>query len=256
MSQIYIFETFASKLTLKSDVVKDAETKNFIIKINFLNFPIMEINSTHKSSTDIISEYEEFIFNSGQLHHFNAKPKDLMKSIIKNPLKIGIFRLGDSFPLCEAIIPFSGCACELSLYSGIGKSPKPLELEGPFYLMDPGKNSAGHVQLQVAIKPYGRSIHTYYTLQHDILTFKKIGSTEDYQCTLINVPAVCSNTENNSVPDSNSIYCKRGIEFNAADDSDSAKTTKEKFVNAITGISLTADRLTFDKKTHPNPANL
>lgn len=117
MSQIFVLDIFVSHLRLSPEILKDAGETNFIVKINFNNFPPVEVRQNNAAPKILPDIFLDFLFYQGQIRYFSLTTEELVKLIKNNPLKIGVYRDGDSFPMCEVKIPLYGCACSLvSLY--------------------------------------------------------------------------------------------------------------------------------------------
>ena len=113
MSEIFLLDTFVSHLCLRPQILKDAGNTTFIVKVNFNNFPSISIRPNTSSPKILADCSSDFLFYKGAIRYFSMAVKRLAKLMKENPLKIGVFREGDSFPMCQVIIPLFGCACGL-----------------------------------------------------------------------------------------------------------------------------------------------
>lgn len=121
MSEIFLFNIFVSHLRLCEEIVKDAGETIFLVKINFNNLPTIVIRENCETRKILPDEEikHEFHFQAGEFQYFSRKINELISMIKGNPLIIGIYREGDSFPLCQVKIPLFGCACSLVSFPSV-----------------------------------------------------------------------------------------------------------------------------------------
>ncbi|KAG7212044.1 hypothetical protein KM043_011238 [Ampulex compressa] len=175
--RLFFLEANVSKLVLTEDAYRDSGGAPLRVKISFLNFPTMEIMECNR----VIEEDSFFFeFEAGQSRHFSMQPQDLFARMKKNPVSFGVFRAGDSFPICHVITPLSGCACDLGSMSIEESSP--FTFKGPFDLLDPGGNFAGQLGIDVSVTNMGRFIITQYALARGYFVLKKDSKADELEC--------------------------------------------------------------------------
>ncbi|XP_024937877.1 uncharacterized protein LOC107264887 isoform X2 [Cephus cinctus] len=111
---------------------------------------------------------------SGESCLFVRKPKVLVEELKKVALNLGVFCEGDTYPIAECKIPFSGCLCDqvAMAQNDPDHAPKPYSLKGGFHLVDPGENPSGTIDLDIRLVCLGKSISTQYQLDSTSFLFK------------------------------------------------------------------------------------
>lgn len=96
---------------LNKDVYIDTSGAKLVVKVVFIDFPPTEVNERERSvKNETIYVYG---FKRGQSIHFSMLAEDLVAKMKKALLKIGIFKVNDTFPICHIFTHLSGCACDM-----------------------------------------------------------------------------------------------------------------------------------------------
>ncbi|XP_012349335.1 uncharacterized protein LOC105736957 [Apis florea] len=83
-----------------------------------------------------------------------------------------------------------GCICIIEKvnksYGDAGKvpikDPTPYVFRGPFELLDPGKNFAGQLELDITVRNLGRALVTPYVLAPKCFVFKNVAEGPEFRC--------------------------------------------------------------------------
>ncbi|XP_051173945.1 uncharacterized protein LOC127289810 [Leptopilina boulardi] len=182
MSEIFLFNIFVSHIRLHSNIVNDAGETIFLVKIYFKNLPTIIIRDNCLRGKILpVDNFYEFIFNAGEFQYFAKKINELITILKEYPLKIGIYREGDSFPLCQVEIPFFGCACSLISSDSKKNLSKNFTIDGEFNLLDPGENPSGKISIKATLVNCGRSVSSYYRPQAQSFIIKKYHLGTEYE---------------------------------------------------------------------------
>ncbi|KAI4479630.1 hypothetical protein M0804_011027 [Polistes exclamans] len=189
--QIYLVEVLIDKLQLTADKIKDIGEQGVTIKVKLLDFPIFEIAREDFESVKIppIGENGIIKFSIGRSCLFIRKPKELVEELRTTNVVIGVFCIGDSYPLAETTVKLSGCLCDQVAMSTNDPEnmPKPFSINGGFHLLDPGENPSGMLDMELKITCFGRFIITKYELRPNFFIFKKQGDMREF-CVERNIP--------------------------------------------------------------------
>ena len=106
-SSVFFVDATVFKLLVNDQIIKDAGgDRNFKVKIDLIGIPSLIVS--RNEPTDEGDDY-----CSGRACHFVAKLQDIVNDLKRKPLRIGVFKTGETFPVCHGVVPFSGCVCDL-----------------------------------------------------------------------------------------------------------------------------------------------
>lgn len=169
-AQIYLIELTVERLRLSASKYReDFADCPPLIKLKFIDFPTFVIDRHVEPTSDdddnddvdldktiqpgeqtasspaTYDELEGIVYSCGKSCLFVRKPRDLVVAMKQQPIKLGVFRGEETFPIAEATLPLSGCLCDQVAMSGNDEDhkPQPYELAGCYDLYDPGRNPAG-----------------------------------------------------------------------------------------------------------------
>ncbi|KAL2730987.1 hypothetical protein V1478_005400 [Vespula squamosa] len=191
--QIYLVEVLVEKLQLTPNKVKDFGDQAVTIKVKLLDFPLFEMTredfESLKKSPAIIEKNGIVRFSIGRSCLFIRKPKDLVEELRTASVAIGVFCIGDTYPLAKSIVKLSGCLCDQVAMSTNDPEnmPKPFSVKGGFHLVDPGENPSGILDMELKITCFGRFITTKYELRPSFFVFKKEDEMREF-CVERNIP--------------------------------------------------------------------
>ncbi|KOC64465.1 hypothetical protein WH47_01049 [Habropoda laboriosa] len=111
MFGLYLLDVYVAQLTLNKETYADTGGSTLVAKVYFVNFPATEVIERSRFVKD--EKIYVFEFKSGQSFHFSMTCEELVKKMKRVPLKIGVFRVDDNFPICYIFTHLSGCACDL-----------------------------------------------------------------------------------------------------------------------------------------------
>ncbi|XP_043683092.1 LOW QUALITY PROTEIN: uncharacterized protein LOC122636182 [Vespula pensylvanica] len=191
--QIYLAEVLVEKLQLTPNRIKEIDDEAVAIKVKLLDFPLFEMAredfESLKKSPAIIDKDGIIRFSIGRSCLFIRKPKDLVEELRTASVGIGVFRVGDTFPLAESIVKLSGCLCDQVAMSTNDPEnmPKPFSVKGGFHLLDPGENPSGVLDMELKITCLGRFVTTKYELRPSFFVFKKENDMREF-CVERNIP--------------------------------------------------------------------
>ncbi|KAK1132923.1 hypothetical protein K0M31_014291 [Melipona bicolor] len=176
-NQIYMVEMLIHKLTLTQSKLKDIGEHPIAVKISFLDFPTFEITREDFYSVKPPPPTEDgtFYFMIGRSCLFIKEPKDLVRELQSRMTKVGVFRVGDTYPIAETEITLPGCLCDqvAMAQNDPENLPEPFKVKGSFNLLDPGENPSGSVEVEMRMSCFGRSIMIHYELHPKFFAFKK-----------------------------------------------------------------------------------
>ena len=157
--QIYLVELTVERLRLAADKFREEFVDcPPVVKLKFIDFPVFVITHQRRrsaneeqqqqqqsSSQEPYDEIAGLLYDSGKSCLFVRKPRDLVTAMQSQPLRVGVFRGDETFPIAEATVPLSGCLCDqvAMVANDEEHRPRPYVLSGCFNLVDPGKNPAG-----------------------------------------------------------------------------------------------------------------
>lgn len=110
---LFLLDVYVSELILNKETYADTGGAPLVAKVVFIDFPAMEVSERdrfHKNDVNDIWVYE---FNGGQTCQFSIPCLELVKRMKRVPLRIGIFRDKDHYPICCVRTHLSGCVCDL-----------------------------------------------------------------------------------------------------------------------------------------------
>ena len=111
MIGLYLLDIYVEQLMLNRDVYIDTNGAKLVVKVAFINFPPTEVNERERSlKNETIYVYG---FRCGQSIHFSMPTEELVNKMKKALLKIGIFKVNDTYPICHIFTHLSGCACDM-----------------------------------------------------------------------------------------------------------------------------------------------
>lgn len=173
MSRIYFLEIIIYDLNLEDQIIKDSGDTVFLVKVNFIDLPPFQITRQNLSTASIkpVEDPSRLEFRAGQACHFTITPDKLAKKIIKHPFSVKIFRRGDSFPMCLAELPLSGCLCD-QVSQRNSETIKPFVFGGTINLVDIGCNPSGYVNINLRLTCQGTYVLTSYALEKGSSIFK------------------------------------------------------------------------------------
>ncbi|XP_076171494.1 uncharacterized protein LOC143148740 [Ptiloglossa arizonensis] len=177
MFGLFILDVYVTQLMLNKEVFFDTGGAPLIIKIVFINFPVIIVAERKRSRKNDNYVYE---FKAGQSYNFSMRFEELVKRMKKVPLNIGVFRENDNYPICNARTHLNGCACDLGTLKV--ENPKSFIFRGPFDLVDSGNNFAGQVGINITIINMGRCMMRYYALAPKCFLFKSGPEGNEYKC--------------------------------------------------------------------------
>lgn len=193
--QIYLAEVLVDKLQLTPNRLKDIGDRAVAIKVKLLDFPLFEISredfESFKGSPVANATKNGIVrFSMGRSCLFIRKPKDLVEELRGASVGIGVFCVGDTYPLAESIVKLSGCLCDQIAMSTNDPEnmPKPFSVKGGFHLLDPGENPSGTLDMELRITCFGRFITTKYELRPSFFVFKKNRNDMEEFCVERNIP--------------------------------------------------------------------
>ncbi|XP_016911748.1 uncharacterized protein LOC107997569 [Apis cerana] len=182
--QIYIIEILIHKLTLTKSKIKDLGDYPIAVKVQFLDFSVFEITRDEFYSVKPPPPTEDgiFYFMVGRSCLFIKQPKDLVTELQSQNIKVGVFRVGDSYPMAETEITLPGCMCDqvAMALNDPQNLPKPFMVKGSFNLLDPGENPSGTLEMEMRLSCLGRSIMTHYELHPKFFTFRNNGQEREF----------------------------------------------------------------------------
>ncbi|KAJ8673870.1 hypothetical protein QAD02_005132 [Eretmocerus hayati] len=179
--QIYLLEVTVDRLKLAARLYREEfSTCVPTIKIKFIDLGAFEVARRCPCPAEDGTESTEYDENKGLIYGcgvscmFIKKPRDLVASMKSQPLRIGVFRGEETFPLAEASLPLLGCLCDQVAMAGNDAQhrPKPYELAGNYCMRDPGEALAGSISILLRLTLFGSSIVSYYQLYEDSCIFK------------------------------------------------------------------------------------
>ncbi|XP_058792414.1 uncharacterized protein LOC131664939 [Phymastichus coffea] len=186
-AQIYLIELTVERLRLSASKYReDFADCPPLIKFKFIDFPVFvvsrrvdpsaeDVNEQQQrpESTASYDELEGIVYACGKSCLFVRKPRDLVAAMKQQPIKLGVFRGEETFPIAETSLPLSGCLCDqvaMSTNDEQHRAP-PYELAGCYDLCDPGRNPAGTIKIHVRLTFFGPYIISDYQLNEDGCTF-------------------------------------------------------------------------------------
>lgn len=198
--QLYLLELMVGRLSLVSEKIKEVRDCQLVVKIKFIDFPVFEIsrndfNSAVPSPPD--AQNGSLEYSAGKSCLFTKQPRDLVQGMQSNPLRIGVFCLGDTYPIAESEIPLSGCLCDqvAMAMNDPDHLPKPYSLKGAFSLGDPGGNPSGSISLDLRLTCFGKSITTRYQLQPKSFLFKNEKDEGEFCVRRVVPPPLCGDQQ-------------------------------------------------------------
>lgn len=191
--RIYMAEMLVHKLTLTKGKTKDIGEFPIAIKIKFLDFPVFEITRQDFYSHEpppVEDEGCSLRFMIGRSCMFVMRPMDLVRELQSRPLKVGVFRLGDTYPTAETEVTLPGCLCDQIAMSQNDPEnlPKPFVVMGKYNLTDPGGNPSGTLEIELKLLCFGRSLMTHYELHPQFFVFRNQDEEREF-CVRRLVPA-------------------------------------------------------------------
>ncbi|XP_076637195.1 uncharacterized protein LOC143349671 [Colletes latitarsis] len=175
--QIYMVEVLIHKVTLTRGKIKDIGEYPIAIKVKFMNFPVFEITRQDFYSYTPPPPEEDgcsLQFMIGRSCLFVMQPKELVRVLQSTAIKVGVFRIGDTYPTAETEVELPGCLCDqvAMAQNDAENLPKPFVVKGSYNLVDPGENPSGTVDMELRMLCFGRSIMTHYELHPKFFTFR------------------------------------------------------------------------------------
>ncbi|XP_053985511.1 uncharacterized protein LOC128879957 [Hylaeus volcanicus] len=175
--RIYMVEVLIHKVTLTHSKIKDIGEYPISIKVKFMNFPVFEITRQDFYSYKPPPPEDEgctLRFMIGRSCMFVMQPKELVRELQSTAMKVGVFRIGDTYPTAETEVTLPGCLCDqvAMVQNDAENLPKPFVVKGVYNLVDPGENPSGTLELELRLLCFGRSIMTHYELHPKFFTFR------------------------------------------------------------------------------------
>ncbi|XP_011496560.1 PREDICTED: uncharacterized protein LOC105361152 [Ceratosolen solmsi marchali] len=181
---IYLVELNVDRLRLTaSKYQEDFSDTPPLVKLKFIDFPVFVIKRSDLACTPRpYDENKGLVYAAGKSCLFVKKPRDLVTAMQLQPLKLGIFRCDETFPIAEASIPLSGCLCDQIAMARNDSThmPKPYELTGNYNIADPGNNYAGSINILLRLTLFGSYIVSHYQIFDDSYEFKN-NFNEDFR---------------------------------------------------------------------------
>ncbi|KAK0182129.1 hypothetical protein PV327_000295 [Microctonus hyperodae] len=233
---LYLLELIVDNLILNADKIHEAGDNLLVVKIKFLSMPLFVISQNDFEIVNAINDIPNgklAVFDSGISRLFSKCASDLVGEMQKTPLRIGVFCVGDIYPLAEAILPFTGCLCDqiAMALNDDDHMPEPYILHGRFGLLDPGKNPSGSINFKLKITCLGKHVTTYYQMEKNSFVFKNDRDVGQYLVKRVVPPISEKKNEqeklNNEIPDSGSKSMQIPNE-NVNDDDEKSKKKSEK----------------------------
>lgn len=169
-------EMLVHKLVLTEGKIKDIGEHPVVIKIKFLEFPVFEItrHDFYSLKPALPEEDGTLHFMIGRSCLFVIQPKELVDELKSATIKVGVFRVGDTYPIAETEIPLPGCLCDqVAMAQNEPENlPKPFVAKGSYNLVDPGENPSGTLEMEIRLVCFGRSIMTHYEMHPTFFTFR------------------------------------------------------------------------------------
>ncbi|XP_076166283.1 uncharacterized protein LOC143146155 [Ptiloglossa arizonensis] len=191
--RIYMVEMLIHKLTLTRDKIKDIDEYPIVVKVRFMNFPVFEITRQDFYSYTPPPPEDDgctLRFMIGRSCMFIMRPKDLVQELQSTMTKVGVFRLGDNYPIAETEITLPGCLCDqvAMAQNDANNLPKPFVVKDSYNLLDPGDNPSGSLEMELRLVCFGKSVMTEYEMQPKYFAFKNQDQEREY-CVRRLVPA-------------------------------------------------------------------
>ncbi|KAK0082871.1 hypothetical protein PV326_006961 [Microctonus aethiopoides] len=182
---LYLLELIVDNLILNADKIHESGDNLLVVKIKFLSMPPFVISQNDFETVNAINDVPNGklnVFPTGISCLFSQRASDLVGEMQKTPLRIGIFCVGDIYPLAEAILPFTGCLCDqiAMALNDDDHMPEPYILHGQFGLLDPGKNPSGNINFKLKITCLGKHVTTYYQMEKNSFVFKSDRDVAQY----------------------------------------------------------------------------
>lgn len=182
--QIYMVEILIHKLTLTKSKIKDIGEYPVTVKVSFLDFPTFEItqHDFYSVKPPLPTEDGTLYFMIGRSCLFIKQPKHLVAELQSTAMKVGVFRLGDTYPIAETEITLPGCLCDqvAMAQNDPENLPKPFKVKGSFNLLDPGENPSGTLEMEMRMSCFGSSIMTHYELHPKFFAFRNKGREREF----------------------------------------------------------------------------
>ncbi|XP_012258891.2 uncharacterized protein LOC105687660 [Athalia rosae] len=200
--RLYLLELTVGRLCLTDEKLKEIRDGHLVVKIKFIDFPVFEVSRNDFSSarpTPRNSADGSLDYYAGKSCLFTMQPRDLVRGMQSDPLRIGVFCHGDTFPIAEAEVPVSGCLCDqvAMAMNDTDNLPKPFTLNGGFHLSDPGGNPSGNISLDLRLTCFGKSITTHYRLRPNSFLFKNDKEKGEFCVKRVVPPPVCGDRKIN-----------------------------------------------------------
>lgn len=235
---LYLLELIVDNLILNADKIHESGDNLLVVKIKFLSMSTFVISQNDFETVNAINDIPNgklAVFNAGISCLFSQCASDLVGEMQKTPLRIGIFCVGDTYPLAEAILPFTGCLCDqiAMALNDDDHMPEPYILHGQFDLLDIGKNPSGNINFKLKITCLGKHVTTYYQMEKNSFVFKSDRDVAQYLVKRVVPPISEKKNEqqklNNEISDSGSKPMQIPNEnVDAIDDDDEKSKMKSK----------------------------
>ncbi|XP_076299037.1 uncharacterized protein LOC143218035 [Lasioglossum baleicum] len=180
MYGLYLLDVFISELLLNNDAKGDVAGSSLTVKAVIIDLPVTEVAERKRfPKNDDVHVYR---FTGGRTCHFSAPCEQLVKTMKRLPVHIGVFRVGDEFPICGIRTYLSGCACDLNTLNVYKK--KSFMFRGPYDLADSGGSFAGQLDATITFTNLGKCITRCFALVNNAFIFKTDPEETEYKCSL------------------------------------------------------------------------
>lgn len=183
--QIFLLEMRVDRVKLDRRNIEEVGARPLLVNVKFSDLPDVKISRDDSSSAESSTPGNDGVteFRSGRSFLFAKQPRDVSRTIKSTPLKIGIFREGDTFPIALGQVSPSGCLCDqIAMAANDAKNfPKPYVHKGTFQLLDPGENEAGSIDFEFRLSCLGKFVTTKYLMDYEDFLMKNGGDKNIYR---------------------------------------------------------------------------
>lgn len=200
--QLYLLELVVESLKLTPEKIHDCSDNPLLVKIKFHTLPIFVISQTDFKSVNSHNKTanDSIVFSSGRSCLFGKRPRDLVHEMQTRPLRIGVFCVGDTYPIAEMTLPLTGCLCDQIAMAMNDRDhlPAPYVLTGDYELLDPGKNSSGSLSLVLKITCLGKHVTTHYQMKENSFVFNSDRDEGQYSVKRVELPVESENYQHDT----------------------------------------------------------
>ncbi|KZC06528.1 PREDICTED: uncharacterized protein LOC107194600 [Dufourea novaeangliae] len=221
--RLYMLSMLVHKLTLTKGKINDIGEFPVAIKIKFLHFPVFEITREDFYAYKPPPPEDEgctLRFMIGRSCMFVMQPKELVHELQSTIVKVGVFRVGDTYPTAETEITLPGCLCDQVAMSqnDTENLPKPFVVKDKYNLIDPGDNPSGTLEMEMTLVCLGRSYMTHYEMHPQFFAFRNQDKEREFCVRRLVPPSYHPDGVEKDIsqfPDRTTLNELRGIDPNA-----------------------------------------